>query len=229
MNKKILISSVATIVLCLILIVGSTYALFTDNHAVNIAVNSGKVDVTAAVDASTLVGFSDIQDQVTDAHKDAATNVLTFVNGGTATWNATDSILSLDKITPGDFVTFTVKGTNASNVAVRYRYVISLVDDPADADDLILTSAMTVKVNGVACTLTDGKYFVSDEWVMLPADGTVAIADAVITIGMDEEVGNGYEDSNGEFVSYHDRTAKITVVLEAIQGNGFDANGDPIN
>lgn len=225
-KNKIIISSVAIIVVCLLLITGTTFALFTDNDSVNIVVNSGKVDVTATVDG--LVAYSDIQGVITPATEDTTTNVLTFENGGTVEWNETDATLTLNKITPGDFVEVTVKGTNASTVAVRYRYIITLVDDPADDTDTILTSALTVKVGNTVCTLTDGKYFVSEEWTMLPVDRSVAIEDAVITIGIDETVGNGYEE-NGEFVSYHDRTAKILVVLEAIQGNGFDANGNPVN
>ena len=51
MKKKALLSSVLVIALCLCLIAGSTFALFTSQSKVNIAVTSGKVDVVASVEA----------------------------------------------------------------------------------------------------------------------------------------------------------------------------------
>ena len=50
MKKKVLLSSIVTIALCLTLIAGTTFALFTDNIVMNIAVTSGKVDLTANLD-----------------------------------------------------------------------------------------------------------------------------------------------------------------------------------
>ena len=47
--KKKITSAVLTIVLCLSLIAGSTYALFTSEDTVNIAVTSGKVNVVATI------------------------------------------------------------------------------------------------------------------------------------------------------------------------------------
>ena len=49
MKKKVLLSSIGTIALCLCLLVGSTFALFTSRSDVNIAVTTGKVDVSAVV------------------------------------------------------------------------------------------------------------------------------------------------------------------------------------
>ena len=48
-KKKILFSSVMVIALCLSLIAGSTFALFTSESKVNIAVTSGTVKVTAGL------------------------------------------------------------------------------------------------------------------------------------------------------------------------------------
>ena len=49
MKKKVLLSAVVTIALCLCLIAGSTFALFTSKSETNIAVTAGNVDVTASV------------------------------------------------------------------------------------------------------------------------------------------------------------------------------------
>ena len=64
-KKKILLSSVMVIALCLSLIAGSTFALFTSESKVNIAVTSGKVDVKASItDLSVYSAKSD--DEITE-------------------------------------------------------------------------------------------------------------------------------------------------------------------
>ena len=50
MKKKILLSSILTIVLCISLITGSTFALFTSESKVNVAVSSGKVEMVANIE-----------------------------------------------------------------------------------------------------------------------------------------------------------------------------------
>ena len=231
MKKKVLLSSIATIVLCLCLIAGTTFALFTSEGKVDITVTSGKVQVSADINTDSFKGESLVGTDSYTAPKtdDNGALVVTFENGGTATWNASTAELVLDRVTPGDFVTFNVDCANSSNVAIRYRFVVSLVDDPNVDDDTILTSALTVKINGVECQLTDGVYFES-AWTELDIDATAAenAWSTEIIVGIDETVGNGYTDGDGNFISYHDRTAKISVVLEAIQGNGFDAEGNPL-
>ena len=49
MKKKVLLSSIATIALCLCLIAGSTFALFTSQDNVNIAVTAGEVEMVAGI------------------------------------------------------------------------------------------------------------------------------------------------------------------------------------
>ena len=49
MKKKVLLSSIATIMLCFCLIAGSTFALFTSQTEVNIAVTAGQVEMTAGI------------------------------------------------------------------------------------------------------------------------------------------------------------------------------------
>ena len=53
-KKNIIISSFATIALCLSLLMGSTFALFTSESKVNIAVTSGKVSVVANIDETSV-------------------------------------------------------------------------------------------------------------------------------------------------------------------------------
>ncbi len=50
MKRRVLVMSLLTIALCFSLIFGATYALFTSESKVNIAVTSGKVNVEASVE-----------------------------------------------------------------------------------------------------------------------------------------------------------------------------------
>ena len=106
MKKRHLLCSFMTLVLCLSLISGATFALFTSESKVNIAVTSGKVSVDANV--QNLVLFS-MDEEVAP----------TFANGGTAKYE--NGILTLDKVTPGDKVEFEIKVSNSSNVDINYR------------------------------------------------------------------------------------------------------------
>ena len=111
MKKKVLMSSIVTIVLCLTLIAGSTYALFTDSDVVNVAVTSGTVDVVATADnfnySSTLPGG-----KLPQSDYDVSGNQVT-----------------LQYMVPGDYVEFDIVIENKSNVAVNYRPVVALVED----------------------------------------------------------------------------------------------------
>lgn len=77
MKKKILLSSVLTIALCFCLIAGSTYALFTSETEVNIAVTAGKVQISATINDTLQVKSLD-----TEFHE-----AKVFSNGGTVAIN----------------------------------------------------------------------------------------------------------------------------------------------
>ena len=111
MKKKALISSILTIAICLSLIAGSTFALFTSESAVNVAITSGTVDVKAEIVTDSLV--------TTSMGVASQTNGV-FANGGIASFDKTAK-LDLTNVTPGDKATFDIKVTNNSNVDVQYR------------------------------------------------------------------------------------------------------------
>lgn len=130
MKKKILLSSLATIVLCVSLIVGSTYALFTSETKVNVAVTAGNVEMTATVDnvqkGSTLGTMLD----ETSIEFDNNTNTITLVN-----------------IVPGDFVSFDIIISNDSDVSIKYKTVIKKILDTGLWDGLKVTIG-TVEYTG---------------------------------------------------------------------------------
>ena len=49
MKKKVLLSSILTIALCLSLIGGSTFALFTNQAEVGVVITAGEIDMTADI------------------------------------------------------------------------------------------------------------------------------------------------------------------------------------
>ena len=94
------------------MIAGSTFALFTSESKVDIAVTSGKVEVSA-----TIGGLETSSMGVAQAAG-------TFANGGSATLSG--GTLTLANVTPGDMATFVITATNSSTVSVRYRFTWSI-------------------------------------------------------------------------------------------------------
>ncbi len=192
-NKKVILSSILSLVLCLSLIVGGTFALFTSESKTNISVNSGKVEVVAEVTGLALYSQKEIDvDTMVGTHIDVEGN--TFPNGGTAIY--ADRTLTLDKLTPGDGVTFNISVANNSNVAIKYRTVIS------DAEGSNLMDALAVSIDGAS-------YYgaVTGDWTALEAQG--AIAAIPVSIELPTSTGNEYQDL----------TVSISITVEAIQGN----------
>ena len=184
MKNKIIISSILTIALCLSMIAGSTFALFTSKSQTNIAVTSGKLEVVANINndlSLTSLGVAQTG---------------TFANGGTAQIVTVDEIptLTLNKLTPGDSVSFSITVENKSDVAMKYQFAWDV--------DGALYPFLTATVDGVA--IADGE----TDWALWnTADGTTQTFVVVITLP--ETVGNDAQGLN----------ASINVTVNAIQGN----------
>ena len=89
MKRKIILSAILTIALCMSLITGATFALFTSESKVNIAINSGKVEMVANI--------SDIETWSLEDNKEAAGRTDgTFTLGGKVSFE--NSLLTIDKI-----------------------------------------------------------------------------------------------------------------------------------
>lgn len=214
MKKKALISSILTIAVCVSLIAGATFALFTSESQVNVAVTAGKVDVQAMILNDTMQLFSALADPTADPNAEGTlidengatyiykdrTKEATFTNGGTAT--IVGNTLNLDKITPGDKVTFNIKITNRSNIAVQYRVRVACT---YGAD---LFYGLNFKVND-----TDFSKVLShtSAWKPLEAveNGEKEIDNVTVSVDLPIDAGNRYQD----------KTCKIVYVVEAVQGN----------
>ena len=107
-KSKVLISALLVIALCVSLIAGTTFALFSSEDSVNIAVTSGKVEVVATI--------GELNAAVLENSGLTGPNVAASKNGNTVT---------LDNMTPGDVVSFKIHIKNNSTVAVKYRTSIA--------------------------------------------------------------------------------------------------------
>ena len=146
MKTKVLLVSILTILLCISVIAGSTYALFAGEAQVNIAVTAGQLDITASIEDGKL--FTDSVGDATEFTRDGS-----FANGGFAQVDPQDpSKITANGMTPGDRIMFNVEVANESNVAVKYRIVwdsnqSNTTVDLADALDVVVTVNNTEQLN----------------------------------------------------------------------------------
>ena len=202
MKKKVLITSILTIVVCLCLIVGSTFALFTSESELNIAVTAGKVEMIANLETFQL--FS-VEADENGAEVDENGNTYTyqlqqdkFLNGGTAVYE--NGVLTLDKITPGDKISFTLTGTNNSNVLTNYRWSLVCTDGFA------LMSGLIVTIDDVPYESL-AKYITA--WDELAAN--TAMDSVELSIELPVAAGNEYQELS----------TSIRILVEAVQSNGI--------
>ena len=191
MTKKTILSSLLTIVLCLVLIAGTTYALFTSEDTLDITVKSATVSLDASI--ANLATSSLGVDQENN----------TFANGGGAKFE--NSTLTLSLMTPGDKVTFNITGANTSTVSAQYRYTIKCVE----GTELLRALTITIGEN----TYNDFASYTS-AWDTLVAQADMTSIPVVIE--MPETVGNrfqGLESKIEIFVEAVQGNAEETVKL----------------
>ncbi len=186
MKKKALLSSILTIALCFSLVVGSTFALFTSESKTNVAVTSGTVSVTAT----------------------ASTPVLSsLLDGGNLTESSAKldgNTVKLDKIVAGDKVDFNITVHNASDVTVKYRTIIGMVDDNGLWDALVVTIGGNT-YNGATKVTAWETIAPSSKDVVIPVS-------IVLPISATSEVSG--------------KTCEFAYTVEAVQGNADTENPD---
>ncbi len=196
MKKKTIAASLMSIALCGSLVTGATFALFTSEDGANIAINAGKVEMVATI--TDLKTYSVTADSAAaNGYSYVEQTAGSFANGGSA--KLEDKNLSLNKLTPGDKVTFTVVLENKSNVAIQYR---TLVEEVADGG---LFDGLNISIDEQDFEGTTAK----SNWTLLtpneqPADTTM---DVVIELPI--EAGNAYQE----------KTADLAISVVAVQAN----------
>lgn len=179
MKKKTLLASLVATALCLCIIVGSTFALFTSEVSVNMAATSGTVDVVASVDENSLVTTS----------FDVAQQYGYFQLGGTAKYDAVNG-LTLSNMAPGDAVEFNIQVKNNSNVAIKYRVKWAISGELADAGVLSCTAADLPIVDNVTAWT---------DW-SVPASDAERLRDVKVRIELPSSVSNVYQDKSATVI-----------------------------
>ena len=227
MKKKVLLSSIATIALCLCLIAGSTFALFTDSTNFNIAVTSGDVEIEAYATINSV--WSAYGEGVTEAgdeylidenghnyqhgKRDPIDGRYIFANGGEAVIDGSN--LKINRITPGDRVDIDINVTNKSDVAMVYRYKL-------EAENTNLATGMVVTVDEVSY---EGMASWTSKWypVIYAPDGEPAdIPVKTISVELPVYAGNEYQSektAQEDGRPAGEQTVEYTITVEAVQGN----------
>ncbi len=143
-TKPSLVTTLVVLAVCLVIVTGSTFSLFTSKTGTNIAITAGDVEMTATL--GTLKLFSKGEEQTTGK----------FYNGGTATLNSEKTNLEITNITPGDSVELTINVVNSSTVDIQYRVNWIVTGD--------LAEALTATVDGN--NITSG----TSEWTLWAAE-----------------------------------------------------------
>ena len=121
--------------------------------------------------------------------------------GGSAVYAGGE--LKLDRIIPGDKVSFVVTGENSSDVTIQYRVKITCTEGE------LLMSGLKVTIDGESVT---GFASYASAWKTLTV-GT-DITPVKVSIELPEEAGNEFQK----------QTAKLSVLVEAVQGNASTTN-----
>lgn len=183
-KRSVIITAILAIIMCASLAAGATFALFSSSSSVNIAVTSGNVEVTASV--------VDIQKSYVDENGETVNGKLF---SGDATFDEGARTVTLSHVLPKDTVKFKVRVVNGSNVAIKYRMVMSVVEDNGLFSSLDIT--------------LDGKKFYGytsgTKYALLEAEQQIADIPVVISLP--------------EGATCNNTACKLTYKVEAVQGN----------
>ena len=232
MKKKVLLSSIATIALCLCLIAGSTFALFTDSTNFNIAVTAGDVEilstaeVVATYSANGPVNEHDdvyLKDENGAYYEHQAQTPGQFINGGTAIVE-NGGTLVVNRLTPGDKVDVKINTQNLGDVAFRYRYTIKIANDNGLAKGMVLTTHSSEEYEAV-------KSFTSEWFPVVEAGDTTTDLSKVISLELPVYAGNEYQsEAEGRTLETDGlpgtKSVEYTILVEAVQGNAVTTENE---
>ena len=194
MKRKSLWLSILTIVMCLSLSIGATFALFTSESDIDIAVSSGKVEISAKIDRGTI--------QTKQLYTD-------YAAGDDNMYESEPSFdeegnLTLTHLVPGDGIAFKIIVHNGSNVTIKYRTIISCVEDNG------LYNGLKVDIAGIQ-NYNGAKYVAN--WAVLEAGS--ADIEVPVSIELPDAANNN---------DYQDTSCKLNFFVEAVQGNAKTEN-----
>ena len=190
MKKKLSIySSILAILLCMTVIVGATFALFTSKSGINIAVNAANVNIVATINQDSLKTYSmGVEQPRTTADSSP------FELGGEAWFDEETADLTMDRVAPGDKATFTIEMENKSDIDVLYK----------------VTWKVEGELYGGLKATADGNDIVNDTTAWMTwADSEPTTKTIEVSIELPVTAGNEYQG----------KSANISFTVEAVQGN----------
>ena len=217
MKKKVLLTSIVVIILCMSLIAGSTFALFTSGDSVNIAVTAGKVKLTASIADRDLELYS-IGDYMGDG-------VTIFENGGTAAISVDRKTLTLDRVTPGDEVRFDIQMFNDSNVHIVYRVQYEVTDP---IDNKFYAFGSTIWQEWKIPATAEEKYRTSPVSVLLDVVADNDYQEKQLEIAFIVEAYQANADVYDSLLA-NNNAAKMQNALMAPEGGVVDGNSESIS
>ncbi len=191
-KRKIIIPALLSILACSSIVAGSTYALFTSESKVNVAISSGKVDVVATVNGEITKKHQEWNS--TDSKYEEKDGLLS----GNCVLEQENQSLKLTNIAPGDKVSFNIKIENKSTIDVKYRTVVKSLKDSGLFSGLKITIDGK-EFDGVTARSEYNDFNVNDEAKTIN-----------VSIELPLEAGNDFEGKECE----------ICYLVEAIQKNG---------
>lgn len=217
MKRNVVVSSVMAIGLSASLLAGATFALFTSESKLNVAISSAKVDVAATMsnaktwsaawnDESNKYEYAETSaDKQLTYSKDSSKS---FANGGWVYYSADRNVIALHQLAPLDKFTFTIAVTNKSDINVQYRTFIKASSDSG------LFEALKITIGGAEY---NGYTAVSD-WQTLATSDERKAESIDVSIELPEEAGNKYQGQSCE----------ISYTVEAVQASAHvESDDDP--
>jgi len=182
--------------------VGTTFALFTSKDESNIAIQAGKVNVSATIDNLNLYSPTLVALDGTIMDDTNAASTTNFYNGGTA--SISDGVLYLDNITPGDKVSFKINIKNNSNVEIKYRAIYSDITTYTGTETYKLIDVLKVKLDDETISTAS----VIKDW-------TKTSLDNIDPLNVSVELPTTTEKE------YSSLKCSIRFEVEAVQGNAY--------
>ena len=186
MKKKAIISAALTAALMLAGAVGGSLAWFTSEAKTDITITTGNVKVTSDV---TLLKATSLGVEVEEEGK--------FENGGTYELN--NSVLELDRMTPGDAVLLKVVAANASDVNIKWRVFAKKNGELAPGLNFKVCTDEELTIDAAAI----------NTWSSVVAPEVTNLGTYYVLVELPVEAGNEYQG----------KSATIQLGVEAVQGN----------
>ncbi len=203
-KRNVIVSALLAITLCMSVLAGATFALFTSTAKVNLSITSAKVKLlNATIENKKMYSLTEVNPDTLEGTEEDRTAAGTFYLGGTAEFEG--NTLTLKKMAPGDRIAFDVKVDNESDIPVKYRV---LVKEDGESN---LTAALNIFVN-------------NEYYLGVSATGYTALAvgeNVTVPVSVELPISAGND--------YAEKTATLIVSVEAVQASVKDTADTPLS